>query len=52
MINPAWMSWSSLPLPDWLRVLGLVMAASAGTLFVVAVHHLGKNGRPPRRPSG
>jgi protein-S-isoprenylcysteine O-methyltransferase Ste14 len=43
MINPRWMSWSSLPLPVWLRWLGLAAAGLGGILFVWAVHTLGKN---------
>jgi protein-S-isoprenylcysteine O-methyltransferase Ste14 len=43
MINPRWMAWSSLPLPVWLRWLGLAAAGLGGILFVWAVHTLGKN---------
>ena len=43
LINPAWMSWAALALPDWLRWLGAVIALlcvpSASWLF----SNLGKN---------
>ena len=43
MINPAWMAWSSLPLPIWLRWIGLVLVAIGGSLLVWTFHNLGKN---------
>lgn len=43
MINPAWLAWSALPLPTWLRWVGVVGASCGGILFVWAVHTLGKN---------
>jgi protein-S-isoprenylcysteine O-methyltransferase Ste14 len=43
LINPAWMSWAALALPDWLRwlgaVIGLLCVPSARWLF----SNLGKN---------
>jgi protein-S-isoprenylcysteine O-methyltransferase Ste14 len=44
LVNPAWVSWSSFPLPEWLRWTGAVM----GLLVVPALlwwtfHSLGKN---------
>ena len=43
MINPAWMAWSSLPFPMWLRWVGLILASTAGCLVVWTFHNLGKN---------
>ena len=43
MINPQWMAWSSLPLPAWLRYVGVMVAICGGCLWVWAVHSLGKN---------
>lgn len=43
MIEPQWMSWSSLPLPVWLRSLGFAVAVCAGILWSWTVHTLGRN---------
>src|SRR6266446_9291978 len=43
MIDPHWMAWSSLPVPVWLRWVGLAVAGCAGVLWVWTVHMLGKN---------
>jgi protein-S-isoprenylcysteine O-methyltransferase Ste14 len=43
MIEPDWMAWSSLPLPSWLRWLGVALAVCSGVLVVWTFHHLGKN---------
>src|SRR5262249_23563694 len=43
MIEPQWMSWSSLPIPVWLRWVGLAVAMCAGILWSWTVHTLGKN---------
>lgn len=43
LIDPRWLAWSAFSLPLWMRTGGLVLAACAGSLFVWAVHHLGKN---------
>ena len=43
MVNPARMAWSSMPLPVWLRWLGVGMAMIGGALFVWTFRHLGKN---------
>ncbi len=34
MINPSWMAWSSLRLPEWLRWTGVGVGAIAGVLIV------------------
>ena len=43
VIAPAWMSWSALPLPLWLRWLGVGVALSGFTLLQWAQQSLGKN---------
>jgi protein-S-isoprenylcysteine O-methyltransferase Ste14 len=43
MINPAWMAWSSMPLPVWLRWTGAVFSALAIALLVWTLPTLGKN---------
>ncbi|HEX9701192.1 MAG TPA: isoprenylcysteine carboxylmethyltransferase family protein [Acidobacteriota bacterium] len=43
MINPAWMAWSAVSLPVWLRWLGVGVGAVAGSLFIWTMHTLGKN---------
>ena len=43
MVNPARMAWSSMPLPVWLRWLGVGIAALGGMLFVWTFRNLGKN---------
>jgi protein-S-isoprenylcysteine O-methyltransferase Ste14 len=43
MINPAWLSWSSLPFPLWLRFAGFATSVGGALLWVAAVHSLGKN---------
>jgi protein-S-isoprenylcysteine O-methyltransferase Ste14 len=43
VINPAWMAWSSTPLPEWLRWTGVVVCAAAGGLLLWTFRQLGKN---------
>jgi protein-S-isoprenylcysteine O-methyltransferase Ste14 len=43
IIDPKWMAWSSLPIPVWLRWVGLAVAVTAGVVWVWTVHTLGKN---------
>lgn len=43
MINPSWMSWSSLPLPAWLRWMGVGLGALAAGLLIWTLRTLGKN---------
>jgi protein-S-isoprenylcysteine O-methyltransferase Ste14 len=43
MVNPARMAWSSMPLPVWLRWVGVGIATIGGALFVWTFRHLGKN---------
>lgn len=43
LISPASMAWSSMPLPPWLRWIGVVLATMAGGLLLWAFRRLGKN---------
>ncbi|MCE9546755.1 MAG: isoprenylcysteine carboxylmethyltransferase family protein [Planctomycetia bacterium] len=43
MVNPAWMAWSSCPLPTWLRWLGVPIGAAAATGVIWTFHTLGPN---------
>ncbi len=43
MINPAWMAWSSVAPPSWLRWAGVVLGITGGLLLVVTFRTLGKN---------
>jgi len=43
LINPAWMAWSSLPIPLWLRWTGVTVTVCGGVVWIWAVHQLGKN---------
>jgi protein-S-isoprenylcysteine O-methyltransferase Ste14 len=43
MIEPSWMAWSSMPLPIWLRWVGVGIGAISGSLLVWTFHTLGKN---------
>ena len=43
MIEPSWMAWSSMPLPQWLRWAGVCVGAIAGSLLVWTLRNLGKN---------
>jgi len=43
LVNPSWMAWSSVPMPGWLRWLGLPVALAAGALVSSTLRHLGPN---------
>lgn len=43
IINPAWMSWSAVPLPGWLRWTGVGLGVIGGTLLVWTFRSLGRN---------
>ncbi len=43
LINPAWMAWSSVPLPSWLRWSGVGFFVAGVTLLAWALHQLGRN---------
>jgi protein-S-isoprenylcysteine O-methyltransferase Ste14 len=43
VIDPWLMSWSALPLPDWLRWSGIGVGVLAGALLVWTFRSLGKN---------
>jgi protein-S-isoprenylcysteine O-methyltransferase Ste14 len=43
MINPEWMAWSSMPLPNWVRWAGVALGVAGGALLVWTLSNLGKN---------
>ena len=43
MINPASMAWSAVLLPAWVRWLGVVVGAVAGSLLIWTMRTLGNN---------
>ena len=43
MINPAWMAWSAVPLPGWIRWSGAVFSALSVALLLWTLPALGKN---------
>jgi protein-S-isoprenylcysteine O-methyltransferase Ste14 len=43
MVNPSAMAWSSLPLPDWLRWVGVGVGVAGGALLLWTFHTLGPN---------
>lgn len=43
LIRPAWMAWSQVPLPAWVRWLGAVLGALTVPLNFWALSSLGKN---------
>ena len=43
MVNPSWMAWSSVRLPEWLRWGGVGLGVIAGGLLVWTFRSLGKN---------
>jgi protein-S-isoprenylcysteine O-methyltransferase Ste14 len=43
MINPAWMAWSSLALPMWLRWMGVLSLLCGSALLVWTFRTLGRN---------
>ena len=43
VIHPAWMAWSSVELPHWLRWTGVALGVMAATLLIVTFRSLGTN---------
>jgi len=43
MVNPAWLTWSALPVPPWSRWIGAMVMALGAALHIWGMHHLGKN---------
>ncbi len=43
VIHPAWMAWSSVGLPLWLRWIGVPLGVMAATLLIVTFRSLGTN---------
>jgi len=46
LINPAWMSWSQVELPAWVRWLGLILGLGADALSYWVFSSLGNNVSP------
>jgi protein-S-isoprenylcysteine O-methyltransferase Ste14 len=43
MIDPEWMAWSAMPLPRWLRWVGIGMGAAGAVLLVWTLRSIGRN---------
>ncbi len=43
VIDPAWMAWSSVGLPSWLRWIGVPLGVMAATLLIVTFRFIGTN---------
>ncbi len=43
LIHPAWMAWSSVALPHWLRWIGVPFGVAAATLLIITFRTLGTN---------
>src|SRR5262245_48522283 len=43
LVDPAWMAWSAVPLPNWLRWVGVGIGVAAGLLLIWTFHTLGPN---------
>jgi protein-S-isoprenylcysteine O-methyltransferase Ste14 len=43
MLNPAWMAWSAMPLPSWLRWLGAAVGLGSLLLLYWVVSSIGNN---------
>lgn len=46
LVNPVWLSWSRLPLPDWPRWLGIAVGLATVWLGYLAHHTLGVSYTP------
>ena len=46
LLNPAWMNWSRLDLPEWVRWVGVGMGALADVMAYWVFSHLGNNVTP------
>jgi len=43
LVNPAWMKWSEMPLPDWARWVGVIAGAVSVPLLYWLFKSIGKN---------
>ncbi|HSE67951.1 MAG TPA: isoprenylcysteine carboxylmethyltransferase family protein [Gemmatimonadales bacterium] len=43
MVNPGWMTWSSMPVPVWLRWTGVAVMAAGSGLLAWTFRSLGRN---------
>jgi protein-S-isoprenylcysteine O-methyltransferase Ste14 len=46
LLNPAWMNWSQVELPSWVRWLGLILGLAADALSYWVFSNLGNNVSP------
>ena len=46
LLNPAWMNWSRLDLPDWMRWVGVSLGVLADAMAYWVFSHLGNNVTP------
>jgi protein-S-isoprenylcysteine O-methyltransferase Ste14 len=43
LLNPGWMAWSSISLPNWLRWVGVGIGVAGGALLIWTLRSIGKN---------
>lgn len=43
LINPDWMKWSEMPLPDWIRFIGVITGAVSVPLLYWLFRSIGRN---------
>ena len=43
LLNPAWMAWSSIAVPPWIRWGGTLPLVLGGTWMIWALQHIGRN---------
>ena len=43
VINPQWMSWSTITIPFWLRCTGVAIGIVSGTLVIIVFRTIGRN---------
>lgn len=43
LINPAWLAWAAMPLPNWLRWMGAGIGVIGELMFIWTLRNLGRN---------
>ena len=43
VVNPEWIAWAALPIPDWLRMFGVLVAVAGFALLQWSHRALGRN---------